>query len=158
MTAHTTQPPAESRAALVQGLGIETEKAESLLANKDWHPHKVYTVDLQDIIDGKKISDARQISWRYLIEEEGQTSFAAEVYHNGSPEKAHSFASINRGPFVQSTVDAIKKLEQDSDIKKGEYEIHVMRIPELYVMALWLRGINGSKDILIPIAPTYHAI
>ena len=60
----------------------------------------------------------------------------------------------NEGPFVESTADAIDQAERDPELADGDYEVRVLRIPALYVMALWLKDERGGADVLIPLDPT----
>ncbi len=65
-----------------------------------------------------------------------------------SPDGTHQFASLNYGPFVPGTVEAIRAAEQmtipDSDVR-------VLEVPALYLVALWLA--HGNESTLVPIAP-----
>ncbi len=38
------------------------------------------------------------------------------------------------------------------EVAKDDFELRVLRIPALYVMAFWLHG--EKKDILVPMPPT----
>ena len=38
-------------------------------------------------------------------------------------------------------------------IRDGKVEARVIRIPALYVMALWLKDLEGDKDVIVPMAP-----
>jgi hypothetical protein len=62
------------------------------------------------------------------------------------------FSHFNTGPFVEETVWAILQAENLDDVVKNDYEARILRIPTLYVMAIWLH--NKKNDILIPMPPT----
>jgi len=64
-----------------------------------------------------------------------------------------------REPVVNGTVTwtakAIEAAEHLPEVEAGNYELAVLRVPALYVIALWLKG-TGAKppdDIFIPLEP-----
>jgi hypothetical protein len=47
---------------------------------------------------------------------------------------------VNAGPFVEGFVRAVPAAEHSSEADADDYEVRELRIPALYVVALWLRG------------------
>lgn len=112
-------------------------------------PLQVYTMDLKDVINND-LSKASGTSWRYHILREDEPVAAAEV--SASKNSKVQFSHFNRGPFVEETIRAILQAESLNEVIKNDYEARILRIPALYVMALWLH--NKNDDILIPMPPT----
>lgn len=114
-------------------------------------PHPVYDVALKDLADGKGLAAAHVVSWRYLLTD-GQSTVSAEV---SAPQNnaAHQLALLNRGPFVNSFVSSVDSAEKDAGLAAGDYEVALINIPGLYVMALWLRASQPGKGVVIPLAP-----
>lgn len=114
------------------------------------HPHPVYVLGLDDLRERRDLRAARPTGWRYLVEtgEVGTPRSLALARTIVSPDGEHQFASLNYGPFVTGTADAIRAAEQmtipDSDVR-------VLEVPALYLVALWLD--HGEESTLIPIAP-----
>lgn len=115
-------------------------------------PHQVYTAGLDDLAGGKDLTQAvRLTGWRALLEENRQVVAAAEVpVAPGEP----AAASINRGALVQSTVEALETAERHEPVRAEAFEPRLLKIPALYVTALWLHRSGESDDLVIPLAPT----
>jgi hypothetical protein len=102
-------------------------------------PHQVFTAMLTDVREGRVLANAQETAWRDVA---GGT--AAEV---SSRNGEFVITSINEGPFVAATADALGIAKQ----LDGDYELRVLTIPAVYVVALWLYAASGS--VLIPLAP-----
>lgn len=115
------------------------------------HPQPVYVLGLDDLRERRDLRAARHTGWRYLVEAgEARTPRSLALAQTiVSADGAHQFASLNYGPFVAGTADAIRAAEQmtipDSDMR-------VLDVPALYLVALWLD--HGQESTLIPVAPT----
>ncbi len=141
------QPAAETRA-----LGDE-ERSSILPLGR---PHPVYSATLADAAEGRALSAAELVSWRYFVTEEERVSQAAEVYRD--PSDTHTFAGLNEGSFVEGTLAALEELENRDDVAAGDFEWRVLRIPALYVFAVWLKDKAGEEDLIVPLEPTHDAL
>jgi len=115
-------------------------------------PHKVYTLGSSDIAQGRNLNQARLIAWRFLIQNGSRTVADIELScdaHGGNLR----FASLNVGQFAQGTRDTVAQAETYEAIRKGSYELRVLRAPSVYVMAVWLKNLDGQNDVVLPIAP-----
>ncbi|MFC8722192.1 hypothetical protein [Kitasatospora sp. NPDC057198] len=75
---------------------------------------------------------------------------AAEVV-NGPDGPA--FSHLSAGPFLDSTVRALRQAWQLAHGTPGRYEPRLLSLPEHYASALWLHGGQPGEDLLIPLAP-----
>lgn len=115
-------------------------------------PHRVYTATPTDVLAGSILASATEDSWRYLvIRNDDDVVAAVEVTsRDGGPmELAH----INEGPFVVGTVAAIAIAEEQLENDPNDFELRLLRIPSLYLMALWLHADNSDELITIAPAP-----
>jgi hypothetical protein len=114
-------------------------------------PHPVYNIGLDEVLKGRQanLSAAQQTGWRYLVSQGGNTLAATEVDQPRSRGEA-LFSNISEGGFAMGTSAAIVAAKQFDELKQGAYELRVLRIPALYVMALWLH--STGQDLLIPIS------
>src|SRR5215469_13404266 len=55
--------------------------------------------------------------------------------------------------IVAGTIAALQNLAADPTFAKGDWEGRLLRIPALFVMAIWAHGKNTGEDMLRPIAP-----
>ncbi len=115
-------------------------------------PHPVHNLRLTDLEKPGRLRDAPLTAWRYLVEEGGATVASAEV--GVDPTGAvRGFDHVNEGPFVQATAAAQKAAAKLPQVRDGRVEARILRIPALYVMALWLKDLDGDNDVVVPMAP-----
>lgn len=119
-------------------------------AHSDYSSHKVYTINSEDIESGAGLDAAKHVGWR--IFHSGDSGAVIESYCNENDEE-HEFGGVNQGPFVAGTRDVISLAEELISEHKDEYEVAMVRIPWLYVMALWLKSDDAEKDMVIPFGP-----
>jgi hypothetical protein len=114
-------------------------------------PHPVYTLSLQDLVDGRRLRDARLVAWRYLVEADRTPVASAEVLvAEGKPP---TFSQFNEGPFVESTAAALDELQRRPELDEASYELRALQIPALYVVALWLADQSGERDLVRALEP-----
>ena len=58
------------------------------------------------------------------------------------------FLGLTHGPFTDATIKALTAAERLPKVAKADYELRLLKVPAVYLMALWLHGKDG--DILIP--------
>ena len=82
-------------------------------------------------------------AWRYLVEEAGAAVASAEV---GVDAKGavRGLDHVNEGPFVKATAAAQKAAAKLPQVRDGKVEARVIRVPALYVMALWLKDSTAT--------------
>lgn len=113
-------------------------------------PHDVYSLGLSDLAEGASLDAATVVGRRFIVMDGDKPIASAEV---ADQDKGSGFQA-NEGPYVESTAAAIEHAERDPDLADNDYEVRVLRIPALYVMALWLKNEQGGADVLIPLDPT----
>ncbi len=151
------KPPPDCLSALQQGLHQVHQSHRMLSAGgrpkttivdapSVMRPHPVYNLGVDALAMGKGIDAAKLASWRYLLIEGEVIEKAAEVgVSSAGPTKFHS---INAGPAVAGTVEALAVAERLPQVQKQSYDIRLLRIPELSVQALWLHG-QGHEDLFL---------
>lgn len=139
--------PAGAPRAAAAGISFEAAKGVDIKL-----PHPVYDVGLKDLADGKGLSKAALVSWRYLLSD-GESTSIAEVSTPRGKKQPHAFAMLNRGPFVASLVETVEAATKNKTLAKTKYDLAVLHVPALYVLALWLRSDKAGKNIVIPLAP-----
>ncbi|MFD7736038.1 hypothetical protein ACFV6F_37340 [Kitasatospora phosalacinea] len=63
------------------------------------------------------------------------------------------FSHLTAGPFLDSTVRALRQAWQLTHGTPGRYEPRLLSLPEHYASALWLHGAQPGEDLLVPLAP-----
>lgn len=164
MSIKMPEPPKESFQALVSSLQRVSSAGGGAAAKLSlegrrsvessiFYPHKVYNLGLQDIASGRGIDAAHLVSWRYLINQGPGGTAAAEVNYD-ERKQSNQFSQLNQGAFAGATLEEIKKVVDNRKFQEGSYELRVLRVPALYVIALWLNDQRNHEDVLIPIPPT----
>jgi hypothetical protein len=122
-------------------------------------PHAVYSPGVDELAQGRGLSGAEPIATEYLVMD-GDMAVATVEQHAGGGGVAST-----EGPFAEATAQAIRGAEHDPALSDGDYELRSLRVPSLYLMAVWLKDLSGDGDVVIPLAPapaplvagrTYH--
>ena len=113
-------------------------------------PHDVYSLGLGDVAEEASLDDASVVGRRFLVMDGDKAIASAEL---SVEESGAAGFQASEGRYVESTAAAIDQAERDPDLADGDYEVRVLRIPALYVMALWLKDERGGADFLIPLDP-----
>ncbi len=109
-------------------------------------PHPVFTVGLQDLAD-RGLDGVAPVGVRFLVLDGVQPVASVELDEDGS------FKSVNEGPFVSATANAVLAAEALAEVQAGSFELRVLRIGALHTMAVWLKNDAGPGDIFIPMSP-----
>lgn len=113
-------------------------------------PHQVFTMDRNDITAGGGLERARPSGWRFLIQDGGRTIASAETEQ--APDGTQEVSRTTEGPFVAATDSAVTAVQSLPELRAADFELRLLRITSLYVMALWLHA--PATDLLVPIAPS----
>ena len=113
-------------------------------------PHQVYFVGFDDVVEGRVLSASQPTGWRYLLLDGNTARAAVEIIANDDGA-VEGFSHVDEGPFVKSMVEGLTFAEEFEASRGGDYELRMVSIPSLYLIALWL---HGADDVLVPLAPT----
>jgi hypothetical protein len=116
-------------------------------------PHQVFTLGLDDLVAGRGLDAARPTGWRYLVREDDNVLASAEAVLTGRGDD-YAFSAFNEGGFVAATTHAFQTARALPAVGHGAFELRLLHVPGLYVMALWLHEATGTGDLLIPLAPS----
>jgi hypothetical protein len=114
--------------------------------------HPVYNIGLQDLLSNKPLSSLPLTAWRFIVRSGATDAAAAETLTDPQQSTA-SFASVNSGPFVSGTIAALQSLSTDPAFAKGDWEGRMIRIPALFIMAIWAHEKASGEDIIRVSAP-----
>ena len=158
------QPPNESVSALREAadtlhpahgqmVSMLRELSEHPL---DHQPHPIYVVGLADMAGDEGLSKASILGWRYLAQSDQARNYSF-VVHQDASDASHRFAEMNRGLFVEGTLNIISDSQLQAKLDQGTYDLSVLMIHALGLFALWLRLKNSSPDLItiVPPGPTY---
>lgn len=117
-------------------------------------PHPTYNLGLEAIGSAKPLDKAILTAWSYVVLN-GEQSIATAEALPASGKRQPVFASTSEGPTATSIGTAIAVAEALPELQEKTYELAVLRVPALYVTALWLRGSERGTpdDLFIPLQP-----
>ena len=114
--------------------------------------HPVYNLGLQDIVANLSLSQLQVSTWRFIVRSgAGEPSAAETLSSRGS--RSAEFSSVNSGPFVAGTTEALAAISKDPTFANGSWEGRLLRVPALYIMAIWAHEGAGKNDRLRPVSP-----
>ncbi len=158
MTLHTPDLSEPALRAIQDGvdrLASRPEYADRALGGADPAsleaavPHDVYTLGLEAVAAGEALDAAEPVGRRVLVMEGDRAIASAEL---ADPDGGGGF-SATEGPYTEATADAVAEVETWPVVAGGEYELRVLRLPALYLMALWLKDRDGDDDLVVPLDP-----
>ena len=161
MALRITQPPPQVleiiKAALQSHIGsgsrVAAMRGADLPQVSASVAHQVYNLNLNDLAGADPLAQAQLVGWRHLITSGNQTAMAAEVACDDRGGNLR-FSHLHEGPLVGGLAQALVAAEHAPEVIQGSYEVRVLRIPSIYVMALWLKANTPGKDLFVPAAPT----
>lgn len=112
-------------------------------------PYLGYTLTLADLAGGDCLDKAVTGTWHYLVFLNGVAAADAQLTSSGGET---AFSSLNYGQMASATVDALGMAENAACLHGKDYELRVLSVSALHLVALWLHA--EDEDVFIPIAPT----
>jgi len=115
-------------------------------------PHQVFHLSLDDVLAGKGVSEARATGWRFLLgQQSAHNGTVADVHGDGV---AFEFGGLHHGPQAVKMIEVLQQAERLPGVRDGDFEPRLLRVPSLYVDAIWLKERRTGQDLIIPIPPS----
>jgi hypothetical protein len=160
-------PPTDCLAALKQGLqALATAQRLDLRGGvpalavpataSALQPVPVYELGLDDLAAGRGSNAARLVAWRYLLITGNKARQAAEIIPDPASGGSR-FGALTTG-FVSGMEEAVRVADQLPEVQKGTYEMRALRIPAMYIMAVWLKDQKVKQDRFIVMPPAFPPI
>lgn len=162
MPLHFSQPPAPALRSVLAALSSPTAVREArtpalrettapLTAE---HPLPVHVLDTTSPT-GQGLPGARLTGWRFHIHVGDQVAAAGESVRTAD---GWTFQHFCEGPYLASTEHALRQ----ADLLPTPYQPHLLSVPGLYMLTLWLHTVPATDpgsaqpapaDLVIPLAP-----
>lgn len=117
-------------------------------------PHRTYTMTPDDVRARKPLASITPDGWRYLVFAGPRAAAAVELSIVATPPGLR-FAHVNSGRIVTSTVRALQIAESLAEVGQADFEVRLLRVPNLLFVALWL---HGPRDVVLPLTPHGSAL
>jgi hypothetical protein len=115
-------------------------------------PHMVHNVRLDDLVARRPLGEAAVTGWAYLVLAGSRVLASCEVAADADGRPT-GIEQVNMGQYVQSTALALEDLPKVAEIAAGSYELHMLKIPALCAVVLWLSELDGDSNLFVPLAP-----
>jgi hypothetical protein len=121
-------------------------------------PHRVYTVGLDDLANGRLLSSAKPIAWRYFLTGSDGKIIGETEFELNDPAEPPDVAtalktrSVSTGPFPAATAEALQVAELFDEVTRSVFEPRFLKIAAVYFAALWLH--DEANDLIVPIGKT----
>ncbi len=112
-------------------------------------PQAVYLLSARQLANTQPLSVARRGGWRFLVLQ-GRRAVAAVDLDAAKSGRPAAVSHISAGPYVEWTARAIRFAQLQPAVKRHDFEVRIVKVPSIYVYALWLH--SAERDLLIPFA------
>lgn len=112
-------------------------------------PQPLYTADVEALEKGL-LGSAQLTGWEYVIFTDNSPQAVVELAVNDEAANGLSFAALHSRRSAQQLVRTIAAAEKLAQAKNLSYKLRLLRVPELYLLAVWL---SGENDLLLPVPP-----
>ncbi|MBA4148855.1 MAG: hypothetical protein H0X66_12135 [Verrucomicrobia bacterium] len=118
-------------------------------------PDTSYFVRLDELISGRLCAAAQLNSWRFLLSNGDEVIGEVELNANEKRGKLMEFVAIHQTHFSAASVQALKKAEKLTK-ENGQYEVRQLKIPSVYLVAIWFH--SETDDLIVPLPPAPNGI
>ena len=118
-------------------------------------PLRIHNLGADAIASGKGLSAAQSTGWISTLTSNGEVRGTIELVPRRAARKGAAapdglrFGGYTTGALQRALAGAIETVEKSAG--RNEIQIAVLRVPALYLLALWLKDSGGDR--LVPIAP-----
>jgi hypothetical protein len=110
-------------------------------------PHAVYTIPLDRLAAGDQLVAAQASGVRMLMTDGAAVLGAVSM---GAAGGTAQFEGVtHEGPFVEGVEGAVRFAETAPQGASASYEVRLLQVPALYVLAVWLHG--AKDDLFVPV-------
>jgi hypothetical protein len=134
--------------------GTEFSQAEDMKSFREEPEiplYRVYILSVKDIMAGGGLDKAIPVSWIKTKRYENNPALihSVEVGKDKNDNPVH--ISTGDGPFEKSFFETFQTLLKDKEGANDDYELRLLKIHELYIIAIWLK--KGDENIIVPLEP-----
>nr|GFC93809.1 hypothetical protein [Tanacetum cinerariifolium] len=133
--------------ALLESMG----GGEASTANLSF-PHEAYFMQLNDVAEGKPLAAAYPTGTRVLLTDGRNQVYSAAEVNQGEP-KARPVHFEER-EHLQPMLEGIERFSAKNSPARMMYkdlEMRLLRIPALYITAVWLHNEQKDIELLMPV-------
>ena len=117
-------------------------------------PQPIYSSTIDAVVEKRLLAEAHLTGWQYMLVIGDDLAGVAEVSVSGPPpgEAEPSFQVLYPAAYAEFVNTAIAEAERLA----GDYELRILRVPSIYLIAVWL--VSEDEHLLLPIHPAPFAL
>ena len=117
------------------------------------HPQPLYTATTDDVLEHTITNAELPDAWQLLVlrADEPLATLEMRIERDSDGEESYHYAGVFIGPYTRSIYMALNRAEIIASETSLSYELRVLRIPTVYLYAVWLHAENSN--LIIPCAP-----
>ncbi len=115
-------------------------------------PHPVYDLRVTDIATGRGLEAAEETGSRHLVVE-GDAAVAALEVSGPLASAGAEHLQVQTGPFAEATAAAVRLLEAHEAVQRASFEVRILRVAALHLVAVWLHALEGGEDLILALPP-----
>jgi hypothetical protein len=147
-------PPLDYSQALQMGIASYRRPGDPTVAalldpHAERYAVRVYTLGLQDVLDGLGLAAAHPAAWRFLAAGQAFAPYSADV-RGALPGVKPRMVSLSRGPQVAAALRYIQNLDALSTVQGANYELRQLSIPAMLFEGFWLKPLDSGADYVVP--------
>ncbi|MEO8372541.1 MAG: hypothetical protein ABI806_25365 [Candidatus Solibacter sp.] len=109
--------------------------------------HHLYVLDLRDVADNADVISPRAAGWRFFAGNSPGNIVMATVKRKGDNWR---MTSSHYGERVWEMLEAVRALDQMTELEGGKYEVRVLTVPGLNLEVFWLTDKQAGTDLAVP--------
>ncbi len=110
--------------------------------------YPIYTASSERLADGTFLTSAELTAWQYVIGPDDGLQGLAEVAAVDGVRPSLSYAAYYEASSAQRLLEVIRRA--DAEAETGDYDLRILRAPDLFLVAVWLHAEDGN-DVLLPV-------
>lgn len=149
MTIVQSSPPIGGQQAISAALARRMPRAMTLSplggAPATGAPLPMYNIALDQTAQPDPLSAARLVGWRYPVVGGDEPGLA----HLSTEQDGNEYEGLTHGFLPRRLLEAADVAHEALGSSEQPYEARLLQIPALRIIALWLKGANDNRFVLL---------
>jgi len=112
----------------------------------------VYALNVEEAA-AKSLGNAHLIRWRSFVFAREKVLASIDYKASGRLRRGEIITIHSNGELLTNTIEAVGRAEEEARSDGGVYEVRLLLVQSIYVLALWLHDPVGRENLFIPIPP-----
>lgn len=148
MVLHSSDsPPLGNLAMLAERLAAPDPGIEGARKLEVAQPQEIYVSTTDALLRGLLLKEASPSAWQYMLIADNEPAGVAEVSKGPDDDVPRSFDIVHSAEYAAAMNETVTLAEA----LPGQYKFRILRVPNVYLLAVWLSSPGG--ELLLPVRP-----